>query len=231
MPPRESSNVAGLSQVADEGLRHGAEARHDPLYEALKGTIDLSGSALGLAATAPVLLGSALLILATSGRPVFFRQPRPGLNGRTFRLLKLRTMRVPRPGEEGPEFDHRRLTKLGQFLRDTSIDELPSLWNVLKGDMSLVGPRPLLVQYLERYSPRQARRHEVKPGLTGWAQIHGRNTLTWEARFEHDVWYVDHRSLALDLRILLKTVTHVLRREGIKSDGHATMPEFMGTGE
>lgn len=178
--------------------------------------------------TAPILGAACLAVRATMGSPVFFRQKRPGRDGQRFELLKLRTMRPARPGE-GAETDGQRLTSLGRFLRRTSLDELPTLWNVLRGDMSLVGPRPLLVQYLDRYTPRQARRHEVEPGVTGWAQVNGRNALSWEERFEHDVWYVDHRSLALDVRILLLTVLKVLRRDGISHGGHATMPEFTGS--
>ena len=154
------------------------------------------------------------------GRPVFFRQPRPGLHGRPFALVKFRTMRA------GTGSDAERLTRFGRFLRTTSLDELPELWNVLRGDMSLVGPRPLLMQYLERYTPEQARRHEMKPGITGWAQVNGRNALTWDERFALDVWYVDHWSLALDLRILARTLGAILRRKGITAPGSATMPEF-----
>ena len=160
---------------------------------------------------------------------MLYRAQRPGLGGRPFVLLKLRTMREPRPGEPRLASDGARLTRLGWLLRATSVDELPSLWNVLRGDMSLVGPRPLLMQYLDRYTPEQARRHEVKPGLTGWAQIHGRNALTWEEKFRLDVHYVDHVSAALDLRILAKTIGRVLFPEGISAAGHATMPEFMGS--
>ena len=171
----------------------------------------------------------ALLVLATMGRPVLFRQRRPGLQGQPFEVIKFRTMRPSRSGAIGPADDAVRLTPVGSLLRATSIDELPTLFNVLQGEMSLVGPRPLLMQYLDRYSPDQARRHEVKPGITGWAQIHGRNALTWEQKFELDVWYVDRWSLALDLEILARTAWKVLKREGISHAGEATMPEFMGT--
>jgi lipopolysaccharide/colanic/teichoic acid biosynthesis glycosyltransferase len=167
----------------------------------------------------------AVLILSSLGRPVLFRQRRPGLRGRPFELLKFRTMR------EGHGPDKERLTTVGRFLRTWSLDELPELWNVLRGDMSLVGPRPLLMQYLARYSARQARRHEVKPGLTGWAQLNGRNALTWDEKFELDVWYVDNWSPWLDVCILGRTFWQVLRREGISQEGHATMPEFMGSSE
>jgi lipopolysaccharide/colanic/teichoic acid biosynthesis glycosyltransferase len=177
----------------------------------------------------PILAGATVAVFASMGRPVFFRQERPGKDGKPFWLMKFRTMRDARPGEEGPEADAARINWIGRLLRATSIDELPSLWNVLEGSMSLVGPRPLLMRYLERYSPRQARRHEVKPGVTGWAQVNGRNALSWEEKFEADVWYVEHRSLWLDLEILFKTIAKVLVREGISHDGHATMPEFLGS--
>lgn len=166
-----------------------------------------------------------VIVLWTMGRPVLFRQIRPGRGGVPFNLLKFRTMRAPRfDGED----DSARLTRFGRWLRDSSIDELPELWNVLKGDMSLVGPRPLLMEYLALYSPEQRRRHEVRPGITGWAQVNGRNQLDWEARFAMDVWYVDHQSFGLDLQILSRTLRIVLRREGIHQEGHATMPKFTG---
>ena len=177
----------------------------------------------------PLGLALAGLVRLRLGSPVLFRHVRPGLHGRPFTLFKLRTMRDLRDerGELLP--DEVRLTALGRFLRRTSLDELPELWNVLRGDMSLVGPRPLLVEYLLRYSRKQARRHEVKPGITGWAQIHGRNALSWEKKFELDVWYVDHLSLGLDLRILLRTPVAMLRQEGINAEGHATTPRFEGS--
>ena len=163
------------------------------------------------------------------GRPVLYRHKRPGLKGKPFTLYKLRTM-VPDTRAEGDASkDAQRLTPLGQRLRALSIDELPQLLNVLRGEMSLVGPRPLMMHYLPRYSPEQARRHDVKPGITGWAQVTGRNAISWEEKFRLDVWYVDHWSLWLDIRILARTVQQVLRREGISSGGHVTMPEFMGT--
>ncbi len=194
-----------------------------------KRALDLVGASVGLLVTAPVMAGAALAIRATMGPPVLFAQPRPGLGGRTFTMYKFRTMREASDEAGRPLPDEARLTRLGRVLRAASIDELPALLNVLRGDMSLVGPRPLLVRYLERYTPEQSRRHTVKPGITGWAQINGRNALTWEAKFEHDVWYVDHRSIWLDLRILARTVIAVLRRDGIAHEGAATMPEFMGT--
>jgi lipopolysaccharide/colanic/teichoic acid biosynthesis glycosyltransferase len=177
----------------------------------------------------PALGAVAALLRLKMGSPVFFRQPRAGLGGRVFELIKFRTMTDACDADGRFLPDAQRLPALGRWLRATSLDELPELLNVLKGQMSLVGPRPLLVQYLERYSAEQARRHEVLPGITGWAQVNGRNALTWEARFQLDVWYVDHRSLWLDLRILLRTVWKVVRREGISFPNEATMSEFMGT--
>lgn len=196
---------------------------------AAKRALDVAGAAVGLLAAAPVLAASGLAILLESGFPVLFRQTRPGLDGRPFELIKFRTMRPARPGEALAEADGRRLTRVGRVLRSTSIDELPTLWNVLRGEMSLVGPRPLLMQYLQRYDSYQARRHEVSPGITGWAQVNGRNAISWDEKFQYDVWYVDNRSLLLDLIIIARTVKKVLRREGINRPGHATMPEFMGT--
>src|SRR5579863_2202999 len=180
----------------------------------MKRTFDVLVSLVALIVLSPLLLGVAILVRIKLGSPVLFSQDRPGLGGRIFRLLKFRTMHDGRDADGRLLPDEQRITDLGRFLRSTSIDELPELWNVLRGDMSLVGPRPLLVSYLSRYSPQQARRHEVRPGLTGWAQVNGRNALDWDERFRLDVWYVDHRSLALDFRILLRTVAIVLRREG-----------------
>ncbi|MCU0942094.1 MAG: sugar transferase [Hydrogenophaga sp.] len=179
--------------------------------------------------SAPLLL-LALLVRVSLGGPVLFRQVRPGLHGRPFRMIKFRTMTDARDADGGLLPDAQRLTPLGRFLRATSLDELPELWNVVRGDMSLVGPRPLLMEYLPLYSAEQARRHEVRPGITGWAQINGRNRLSWEQRLAMDVWYVDHRSFALDLRILVGTVGKVLRRDGISAEGEATMPKFTGNG-
>jgi lipopolysaccharide/colanic/teichoic acid biosynthesis glycosyltransferase len=196
---------------------------------AAKRAIDVAASAAGLVAVSPVLAAAGLAIRKNLGSPVLFRQERPGLHGRPFTLYKFRTMRAPRPGEDSTTSDRERLTPLGEILRRTSIDELPTLWNVLRGDMSLVGPRPLLMEYLDRYTPEQARRHDVKPGITGWAQVNGRNALTWERKFELDVWYVDSWSLFVDLRILAMTVAKVMRREGISHAGEATMAAFMGT--
>ncbi len=176
----------------------------------------------------PVLIGLALVVRWKLGAPVLFRQIRPGLHGRAFHLVKFRTMTDARGagGELLP--DAVRLTAFGRFLRASSLDELPELWNVLRGEMSLVGPRPLLVEYLGRYDREQARRHEVRPGITGWAQVNGRNALDWPTRFRFDVWYVDNLSLSLDLRILWLTVLRVLKRDGIAAQGHATMPKFEG---
>jgi lipopolysaccharide/colanic/teichoic acid biosynthesis glycosyltransferase len=187
-----------------------------------------------VAATALLFLALPLALLAwrvrvALGTPVLFRQVRPGRHGRLFKLAKFRTMTDERDASGGLLPDASRLTPFGRWLRATSLDELPSLWNVLKGDMSLVGPRPLLVEYLPLYSSEQARRHEVRPGITGWAQVNGRNALTWEQKFELDVWYVDHRSFWLDLRIMLMTVCKVFVREGISAKGEATMPRFTGT--
>jgi lipopolysaccharide/colanic/teichoic acid biosynthesis glycosyltransferase len=183
--------------------------------------------------TAPLWLTAlgavAVFVRLNLGRPVLFRQPRPGRHGRVFELIKFRTMTDACDAQGKLLPDAQRLTRFGRWLRSTSLDELPEVLNVLRGEMSLVGPRPLLVQYLDRYSPEQARRHEVLPGLTGWVQVKGRNALSWEEKFRLDVWYVDHHSLWLDLRILVLTVWQVLRRHGVSASGEATMPEFMGS--
>jgi lipopolysaccharide/colanic/teichoic acid biosynthesis glycosyltransferase len=191
--------------------------------------LDRGAALAGLAVLWPVLAGVALVIRVRMGAPVLFVQERPGLGGRIFRVVKFRTMlhAIGRDGRPLP--DAERLTALGRFLRAASLDELPQLWNVLRGDLSLVGPRPLLVQYLPRYTPEQARRHDVMPGITGWAQVNGRNAISWDEKFALDVWYVDHWSLALDLRILGLTLLRVVKRDGIAQDGHVTMPEFMGS--
>lgn len=179
--------------------------------------------------SSPVQLGVALLVRLKLGTPVLFRQPRPGLCSRPFTIYKFRTMTDARDGAGQLLPDAQRLTKFGRFLRAASLDELPELLNVLKGDMSLVGPRPLLMKYLERYAPEQLRRHEALPGITGWAQVNGRNALTWEQKFALDVWYVDHVTLWLDLKIMALTVWKIIRREGISQPGQATMEEFTST--
>jgi sugar transferase EpsL len=194
-----------------------------------KRCFDLTLTLLSAPLWLPLLAVLALLVRIRLGSPVFFRQDRPGLGGRIFPLRKFRTMTDARDahGQLLPDAD--RLVPFGRWLRSTSLDEIPEMFNVLRGEMSLVGPRPLLVRYLDRYTPEQARRHEVPPGITGWAQVQGRNALSWEDKFRLDVWYVDHASLALDLRILFLTVARVWQREGIAAQGHATMPEFEGS--
>lgn len=177
----------------------------------------------------PLLAVVALAVLATLGRPVLFVQQRPGLHGRPFRLVKFRTMKPPMTSSGRVLTDAERLMRFGRFLRVTSLDELPELWNVLKGDMSLVGPRPLLMDYLPLYTPEQARRHEVQPGITGWAQVNGRNALSWEEKFALDVWYVDHQSMRLDFAILLRTIAKVVTCHGINAVGEATVQPFRGT--
>ena len=189
---------------------------------------DILASLLGLTLLLPVLVVVSITVLLRLGSPILFCQARPGLHGKLFMLRKFRTMRTPRADEDLLSTDSVRLTRLGRFLRSTSLDELPTLWNVLLGDMSLVGPRPLLPEYLPLYTVQQMRRHEVKPGITGWAQVNGRNAISWEEKFELDVWYVDHRSFLLDLKILCMTVWQVVARRHIAADGHVTMPPFRG---
>jgi sugar transferase EpsL len=199
------------------------------LSPVVKRSFDIISASVSLLLVAPILIIIGLTIRFCMGAPVFFRQERPGFRDKPFVMYKFRTM-LERVGADGrPLPDKQRLTDLGRFLRSNSLDELPALINVLKGDMSLVGPRPLLMQYLTRYTPEQARRHEVKPGITGWAQVNGRNALTWEQKFEHDVWYVDHQSIWLDVKILALTLWKILRREGINQPGQATAEEFQGT--
>jgi lipopolysaccharide/colanic/teichoic acid biosynthesis glycosyltransferase len=192
--------------------------------------MDIIGALSGLLVLGPVILLLAVLVRVKLGSPVLFRQARPGMSGSAFEMAKFRTMTDAKDasGELLPDAD--RLTGFGQFLRSSSLDELPELWNVLKGDMSLVGPRPLLMEYLPLYSERQARRHEVRPGITGWAQINGRNALSWEEKFDLDVWYVENRTLWLDIKILFLTVLKVLKRDDINQDGVATMTRFNGNG-
>jgi sugar transferase EpsL len=194
----------------------------------IKRAFDLTLALLALTVLSPMIGLIALLVWLKLGAPVLFRQPRPGLHGRTFTLYKFRTMTDARDAQGNLLPDAERMTPLGRFLRTTSLDELPELFNVLKGDMSLVGPRPLLMRYLDRYTPEQMRRHQVKPGITGWAQVNGRNVLTWEQKFALDVWYVDHWSFWLDLKTIALTVWKVLTREGISQPGQATAQEFMG---
>ncbi len=203
-------------------------SRDHRVYDSLKRIFDIFASSVGMIVTLPLLLGVAALVQLVHGSPVLFRQARPGKDGKVFHLVKFRTM-LDVDESLGLVTNEQRMTRAGAQLRALSLDELPSLWNVLKGDMSLVGPRPLLVSYLPLYSPEQARRHEVRPGLTGLAQVSGRNSLAWERRFELDVHYVDHRSWAMDLRILLATVRKVIQRDGIATDGHAAGAPFSGT--
>jgi len=194
----------------------------------MKRVFDIIVSGILLVLLAPVLAVLALLVRWQLGSPVLFRQTRPGKDAKPFEMLKFRTMRDVRDRHGRPLPDAERLTPFGRFLRATSLDELPELWNVLKGDMSLVGPRPLLVEYLPLYSAEQARRHEVRPGITGWAQVNGRNALSWEDKFRLDIWYIDNRSFRLDMKIIALTVARVLSRSGIAADGEATMPRFTG---
>jgi sugar transferase EpsL len=194
-----------------------------------KRILDIALTLPGIIILSPIFLIIAILVVMNYGTPIIFRQKRPGYLGEPFWLFKFRTMTNAIDQESNLLPDSERITRLGHFLRTTSLDEFPELINILRGEMSLVGPRPLLMQYLERYSPEQARRHEVLPGITGWAQINGRNALTWEEKFKLDVWYVDNWTFGLDIKILLVTMMKVLRREGINQPGHATAEEFMGT--
>jgi sugar transferase EpsL len=195
----------------------------------LKRITDIAIVSLLLVLLFPVMAVVSLLVLTTMGRPIIFSQKRPGLGGKPFRMIKFRTMQEDRDEAGNPLPDSARLTNVGRFLRSTSLDELPELLNVLKGDMSLVGPRPLLMEYLELYTPEQARRHKVVPGITGWAQVNGRNALSWDEKFQLDTWYVDHRSFWLDLRIIGLTLIRVLSRHGISQEGMATMEKFRGS--
>ncbi len=193
-----------------------------------KRMFDVVASTTGLFVLFPVLAGLALLVRFQMGAPVLFRQIRPGLAGRPFEMVKFRTMRAAQNEHGLPLSDAERLTSFGRWLRATSLDELPELWNVVVGDMSLVGPRPLLMDYLPLYSPEQQRRHEVRPGITGWAQVNGRNAISWEDKFVLDVWYIDNRSFWLDLKILALTVERILKRDGITAEGAATAEKFTG---
>jgi len=198
---------------------------YDPTGKRL---LDLAVAIPGLIGLSPLMLVVAALVRARMGSPVLFRQARPGLHGRPFTMLKFRTMLDLRDADGQPLPDAQRLTSLGRILRATSLDELPELVNVVRGDMSLVGPRPLLLAYLERYSPKQMARHNVKPGITGWAQVNGRNTVSWAEKFQYDLWYVEHQSSQLDCKVLWKTLKLVATRHGINQPGHATAEEFRG---
>ena len=194
----------------------------------MKRVIDILGSSFGLLVMLPIMTIVAYKIKRDMGSPVLFRQTRPGLQGKPFQMIKFRTMRDAVDSDGSPLPDAERLTKLGRFLRSSSLDELPELWNVLKGDMSLVGPRPLLLEYLPLYSPGQARRHEVRPGITGLAQVNGRNGISWNEKFLFDLWYIDNRTVWLDLKIIWLTVRKVIKRDGISAVGEATMSKFEG---
>jgi lipopolysaccharide/colanic/teichoic acid biosynthesis glycosyltransferase len=197
----------------------------------MKRMTDICLASLGLVLLAPLLATLALAIRFSMGSPVLFRQQRPGLDGVPFTLVKFRTMREEYDARGAARPDAERLTAFGRWLRRTSLDELPELWNVLRGEMSLVGPRPLLMEYLSLYSPEQARRHEVRPGITGWAQVNGRNAISWEQKLCFDVWYVDHRSFWLDLRILWMTIKRVIRAQDVSQAGHATAEKFRGSAQ
>ncbi len=197
----------------------------------VKRAFDVLASAFGLILTAPLMLATAAAVRMFLGKPVLFRQVRPGLEGKPFELVKFRTMLDARSETGAALADDQRLTRFGRLLRASSLDELPQLWNVLRGDMSLVGPRPLLVQYLPLYSAHQARRHDVRPGLTGWTQVKGRNSLSWDEKLDLDVWYVDNRTFLLDLRIIFMTAMRLIKPRGISAQGHATMPEFLGSAQ
>lgn len=204
--------------------------RHRSIYQQfVKRPLDLLAGVLTLIAISPLLLVIYVLLRLTIGAPVVFRQTRPGYHGRPFIIYKFRTMSDRRDHSGRLLPDEMRVTRVGQIVRSSSLDELPEIFNVLRGEMSFVGPRPLLMQYLDRYTAEQARRHEVVPGITGWAQVHGRNALTWERRFDLDVWYVDHQSFVLDVRILGLTFWKVIKREGISQDGYVSAPEFRGS--
>lgn len=196
----------------------------------MKRSFDVFLAAFALVILCPVILVTALLVSIGLGRPVLFRQTRPGLKGQPFEMIKFRTMRDAEDKNGNQLPDEQRLTKLGQFLRAASLDELPELWNVLKGEMSLVGPRPLLMEYLPLYSDEQRRRHEVRPGVTGWAQVNGRNAISWGEKFKLDVWYVDNQSFWLDIKILFLTVFKVFKRDGVSQQGQVTMERFKGPG-
>ena len=197
----------------------------------MKRLFDITGALVGIILTAPIMFLVALMVLILIGRPILFSQTRPGLDGKLFKIFKFRTMSEHKCTEGELLSDDQRLGLFGNLLRSTSLDELPELWNVIRGDMSLVGPRPLLVEYLPLYTQEQARRHEVRPGITGWAQVNGRNFISWEKRFELDLWYVEHHSFSLDMEIILMTLLKVFKRENVSQDGHVTMSKFTGTKE
>ena len=199
------------------------------LLSVMKKIFDLIVTFLGLLLLLPIITLTALMVRSKLGSPIFFKQVRPGLNGNLFNIYKFRSMTNECDKDGNLLIDEVRLTKFGKFLRSTSLDELPGLWNVLKGDMSLVGPRPLLVEYLSLYSEKQSRRHEVKPGITGWAQVNGRNAISWDKKFDLDVWYVDNQSIWLDIKILWMTVKKVIVRDGISQSNHVTMDKFKGS--
>ena len=209
----------------------GKHKPYGPYERFIKRPQDFLCALLATVVLSPIMIVVAVLVRIKLGSPVLFRQERPGRDGRVFKLYKFRTMLPPKDGVIDSTQDDQRLTPFGRKLRATSLDELPELFNMLKGDMAVVGPRPLLIQYLDRYSPHQARRHEVRPGFTGLAQVHGRNSISWEEKFDWDVQYVDHITFLGDWKIILETVRTVLRREGISAEGEATMPEFMGSGQ
>jgi len=217
--------VTGLGQTKEMSHR----GRQFGLPLKVKRTVDLIVSFALLTALSPLLFAVGILLFLTMGRPILFRQRRAGRYGRPFLVYKFRTMTDERDTQGQPVADRERVTRVGRLLRLLSIDELPQLWNVLRGDMSLVGPRPLLMQYLERYSAEEMRRHQVKPGMTGWAQVNGRNATSWQERFALDVWYVENWRLALDVRILVRTLRTVLAGEGVARGGHVSMPEFLGS--
>lgn len=195
----------------------------------MKRLFDFVAALTALILLSPILLIVAIFVRRKLGSPVLFSQVRPGLGGKPFKMIKFRTMRDAYDAQGNPLPDDQRLTPFGKMLRSTSLDELPELWNVLKGDMSLVGPRPLLMEYLPLYTPQQAKRHDVRPGVTGWAQINGRNAISWEEKFKLDTWYVENRTLGLDLKIIFLTIKKVLIRDGISADGEVTMSKFTGT--
>lgn len=225
------SFFAGITAAFKDLLSRKSEGHkpYGPYEKFVKRGLDAFLSMGAIIVLSPILLITAFLVKIKLGSPVLFTQDRPGLNGKVFKLYKFRTMLPPEAGKTGPEYDARRLTPFGQKLRSTSLDELPELINMVKGDMAVVGPRPLLVQYLSRYDSHQARRHEVRPGFTGLAQVHGRNSITWEEKFDWDVKYVDHITFKGDVKIILDTVRTVIKREGISGGEAATMTEFMGT--